>query len=149
MNRIFNFSAGPCTLPVPALESAAAEFLEFQGKGMSLIEMSHRSKEYDAVHMEAMDLVRRLYGVPDNYKILFLGGGDIFIDLSGLHYILANLIGVIVLIVKILFIVLILSVIKFSVARLRIDQMVKFSYRFMIPLSLLQLAIIILVKMYL
>ena len=75
MNRIFNFSAGPCTLPVPALESAAAEFLEFQGKGMSLIEMSHRSKEYDAVHMEAMDLVRRLYGVPDNYKILFLGGG--------------------------------------------------------------------------
>ncbi len=75
MNRIFNFSAGPCTLPVPALESAAAEFLEFQGKGMSLIEMSHRSKEYDAVHMEAMDLVRRLYGVPDNYKILFIGGG--------------------------------------------------------------------------
>ncbi len=75
MNRIFNFSAGPCTLPVPALESAAAEFLDYQGKGMSLIEMSHRSKEYDAVHMEAMDLVRRLYGVPDNYKILFLGGG--------------------------------------------------------------------------
>ena len=81
--------------------------------------------------------------------VLFLGGGDIFIDLSGLHYILANLIGVIVLIAKILVIVLILSVIKFAVARLRIDQMVKFSYRFMIPLSLLQLAIIILVKMYL
>ncbi len=75
MNRIFNFSAGPCTLPVPALESAAAEFMDFQGKGMSLIEMSHRSKEYDTVHMEAMDLVRRLYGVPANYKILFLGGG--------------------------------------------------------------------------
>ena len=75
MNRIFNFSAGPCTLPVPALEEAHAEFLDYQGKGMSLIEMSHRSKEYDAVHMEAMDLVRRLYGLPDNYKILFLGGG--------------------------------------------------------------------------
>jgi len=75
MNRIFNFSAGPCTLPVAALESAHAEFLEFQGKGMSLIEMSHRSKEYDAVHMEAMDLVRRLYGLPDNYKIMFIGGG--------------------------------------------------------------------------
>lgn len=75
MNRIFNFSAGPCTLPVPALEEAAAEFLEFQGKGMSLIEMSHRSKEYDTVHKEAMALVKRLYGLPDNYKVLFLGGG--------------------------------------------------------------------------
>lgn len=82
-------------------------------------------------------------------SVLFLGGGDMFIDLSSQHYILQNLIGVIVLIVKILVIVLILSVIKFAVARLRIDQMVKFSYRFMIPLSLLQLAIIILVKMYL
>jgi phosphoserine aminotransferase len=75
MNRIFNFSAGPCTLPVPALEEAHAEFLDYQGKGMSLIEMSHRSKEYDAVHMEAMDLVRRLYGLPENYKVMFLGGG--------------------------------------------------------------------------
>jgi phosphoserine aminotransferase len=75
MNRIFNFSAGPCTLPVPALEEAHAEFLDYQGKGMSIIEMSHRSKEYDAVHMEAMDLVKRLYGVPDNYKVMFLGGG--------------------------------------------------------------------------
>ena len=75
MNRIFNFSAGPCTLPVPALEEAHAEFMDYQGKGMSLIEMSHRSKEYDAVHMEAMDLVRRLYGLPENYKVLFLGGG--------------------------------------------------------------------------
>ncbi len=75
MNRIFNFSAGPCTLPVPALEEAHAEFLDYQGTGMSLIEMSHRSKEYDAVHMEAMGLVRRLYGLPENYKVLFLGGG--------------------------------------------------------------------------
>ncbi len=75
MNRIFNFSAGPCTLPLSALEEARAEFLDFQGKGMSLIEMSHRSAEYDAVHMEAMALVKRLYGLPDNYKVLFLGGG--------------------------------------------------------------------------
>ena len=80
--------------------------------------------------------------------VLFLGGGDIFIDMSGVHWFVADVIGFIVLLVKILLIVLILSVIKFSVARLRIDQMVKFSYRFMIPLSLLQLAIIILVKMY-
>jgi phosphoserine aminotransferase len=75
MNRIFNFSAGPCTLPYPALEEAQAEFLDYQGKGMSLIEMSHRSGEYDAVHAEAMALVKRLYGLPDNYKVLFLGGG--------------------------------------------------------------------------
>ncbi len=75
MNRIFNFSAGPCTLPVPALQSAADEFMDYDGKGMSLIEMSHRSKEYDAVHMEAMDLVKRLYGLPDNYKVMFIGGG--------------------------------------------------------------------------
>lgn len=75
MNRIFNFSAGPCTLPVPALQSAADEFMDYDGKGMSLIEMSHRSKEYDAVHMEAMDLVKRLYGTPDNYKVMFIGGG--------------------------------------------------------------------------
>jgi phosphoserine aminotransferase len=75
MNRIFNFSAGPCTLPVPALEEAHAEFLDYQGQGMSIIEMSHRSKEYDAVQLEAMALVKRLYGLPDNYKVLFLGGG--------------------------------------------------------------------------
>ncbi len=66
MNRIFNFSAGPCTLPESVIAEAAAEFEEFQGKGMSLVEMSHRSKEYDAVHMEAMDLVRRLYNLPAN-----------------------------------------------------------------------------------
>lgn len=81
--------------------------------------------------------------------VLFLGGGDIFIDLSGQSNLIINIVGFIVLLVKILFIVFILSALKFSVARLRIDQMVKFSYRFMIPLSLLQLAILILVKMYL
>jgi len=81
--------------------------------------------------------------------VLFLGGGDIFIDLSSLHWMVIDLIGIVVLLLKILIIVLILSVIKFAVARLRIDQMVKFSYRFMIPLSLLQLAIIILFKIYL
>ncbi len=75
MSRIFNFSAGPCTLPLPTLEEAQAEFLDFQGNGMSLIEMSHRSAGYDAVHMEAMALVKRLYGLPDNYKVMFLGGG--------------------------------------------------------------------------
>ncbi len=75
MNRIHNFSAGPCTLPVEALAEARDEFMDYQGKGMSLIEMSHRSPEYDAVHHEAMDLVKRLYGLPNNYKVMFLGGG--------------------------------------------------------------------------
>ena len=75
MSRIFNFAAGPCTLPLPVLEEAQAEFVDYQGAGMSLIEMSHRGKQYDAVHMEALDVVRRLYKLPDNYKVLFLGGG--------------------------------------------------------------------------
>ncbi len=75
MSRIINFSAGPCTLPLPALQSAADEFLDYQGKGMSLIEMSHRSREYEAVHFEAADLVKRLYGLSDDYTVLFLGGG--------------------------------------------------------------------------
>ena len=75
MSRIVNFSAGPCTLPLPALESAAAEFVDYQGSGMSLIEMSHRGKHYDAVHQEAIALFRELLNVPDNYKVLFIGGG--------------------------------------------------------------------------
>jgi phosphoserine aminotransferase len=75
MSRIFNFSAGPCTLPLSALESAAAEFVDYQGAGMSLIEMSHRSKEYDAVHEEALALFRELLNVPESHKILFIGGG--------------------------------------------------------------------------
>jgi len=75
MSRIFNFSAGPCTLPLSALESAAAEFVDYQGTGMSLIEMSHRSKEYDAVHEEALALFRELLNIPDSHKVLFIGGG--------------------------------------------------------------------------
>jgi phosphoserine aminotransferase len=75
MKRIFNFSAGPCTLPVSALEQARDEMVEFQGQGMSLIEMSHRSKTYDQIHHEAMSLVTELLGLPSNYKVLLLGGG--------------------------------------------------------------------------
>jgi phosphoserine aminotransferase len=75
VSRIHNFSAGPCTLPLPALESAAAELVDYQDTGMSLIEMSHRSKPYDAVHQNAIALVKELLGLPDNYQVLFLGGG--------------------------------------------------------------------------
>lgn len=75
MGRIFNFNAGPSTLPLPVLEKAAGEFVEFNGKGMSIVEMSHRSPDYDAVHTNAMTLIRELLGLPDDYKVLFIGGG--------------------------------------------------------------------------
>ncbi len=75
MKRIFNFSAGPCTLPQSALEQARDEMVDYHGQGMSLIEMSHRSKTYDQVHHDAMSLVKELLGLPDNYQVLLLGGG--------------------------------------------------------------------------
>ncbi len=73
--RIFNFSAGPCTLPLPALEKAQAEFVDYQGAGMSLIEMSHRGKHYDAVHSQALANLRELLDVPATHDILLLQGG--------------------------------------------------------------------------
>jgi phosphoserine aminotransferase len=75
VNRIFNFAAGPCTLPLPALERAQSEFVDYQGKGMSLIEMSHRSKEYDAVHTGAIANMRELLSVPETHDILYVQGG--------------------------------------------------------------------------
>ena len=75
MSRVYNFTAGPCTLPLPVLESAAAELSDYQGRGMSIIEMSHRSPEYDAVHRQATSLVKELLDLPENYRVLFLGGG--------------------------------------------------------------------------
>ena len=75
VKRVYNFYAGPATLPLPALEKAQEELLDFSGTGMSVLEISHRSKEYDKVHNEATDLVRDLMGVPNDYKILWLQGG--------------------------------------------------------------------------
>ncbi len=75
MARVHNFSAGPSTLPVPVLEQIRDEIVEFRGMGMSLIEASHRSKEYDAVHCETIALIKELLSVPDKYSILLLGGG--------------------------------------------------------------------------
>jgi phosphoserine aminotransferase len=75
MARIFNFNAGPSTLPLEVLEKAQAEFLDYQGTGMSLMELSHRSPEYDAVHNDTQILLRELMGIPNNYKIIFIGGG--------------------------------------------------------------------------
>ena len=73
--RVHNFCAGPCTLPLSVLEEVKSELLDFQGSGMSVIEMSHRSPEYEAVHEEALFLFRENYAVPDDFSILFLQGG--------------------------------------------------------------------------
>jgi len=75
MTRVYNFAAGPSTLPTAALKEAAAELVDYRGTGMSLIEMSHRGGHYDAVHREAISLVRELLAVPADYHILFLQGG--------------------------------------------------------------------------
>ena len=75
MARAHNFNAGPAGLPLPALERAQRELLDFEGTGMSIMEHSHRGKAYEAVHNEAIALTRELLGVPDDYYVLFLQGG--------------------------------------------------------------------------
>jgi phosphoserine aminotransferase len=75
MTRVHNFGAGPAALPLPVLEKAQAELTDFGGGGMSIMEMSHRSKGYDAVHQAAIAGVRRLMNVSENYEILLLQGG--------------------------------------------------------------------------
>lgn len=75
MARVHNFGAGPAALPLAVLERAQAELLDFGGAGMSVMEMSHRSKEYDAVHQAAEANVRSLLAVSDDYSVLFLPGG--------------------------------------------------------------------------
>jgi phosphoserine aminotransferase len=73
--RLYNFSAGPCTLPLEILETAAAELTNYRGSGMSVMEMSHRSKVYDEIHKKALADLRELLDVPANYQILLLQGG--------------------------------------------------------------------------
>ena len=75
--KVFNFSAGPAVLPRPVLERAAAEMLDWHGSGMSVMEMSHRGKEFIAIHGKAEADLRTLLGVPASYKVLFLQGGAI------------------------------------------------------------------------
>lgn len=75
MGRVFNFGAGPAALPLPVLEKAHKEFFDFQSSGMSVMEMSHRSKTYKSVIDAAEAGVRRIMSVPDNYSVLFLQGG--------------------------------------------------------------------------
>jgi len=73
--RVINFNAGPAGLPLPALERAREELVEFQGSGMSIMEHSHRGKEYEGVHNEAISLFTELLGIPDTHQVLFLQGG--------------------------------------------------------------------------
>ena len=75
MNRVFNFSAGPSMLPVPVLEAAARDMMSYNGSGMSVMEMSHRSAVYDEIIKDAEKKLRQLMNIPDNYKVLFLQGG--------------------------------------------------------------------------
>ena len=75
MSRVFNFSAGPAVLPEEVLREAAAEMMDYKGCGMSVMEMSHRSKMFESIIGEAEADLRELLNIPDNYKVLFLQGG--------------------------------------------------------------------------
>ncbi|MCH7322809.1 3-phosphoserine/phosphohydroxythreonine transaminase [Solibacillus sp. MA9] len=73
--RAFNFNAGPSALPLEVLQKAQAELVDFQGTGMSVMELSHRSATFEAVHNEAIARLRKLFEIPENYEVLFLQGG--------------------------------------------------------------------------
>ena len=73
--RVYNFSAGPAQLPLPVLERAASELTDWGGSGMSVLEVSHRGKDFVACTVDAEATLRRLLAVPENYRVLFLQGG--------------------------------------------------------------------------
>ena len=75
MERVYNFAAGPAVLPEEVLREAAEEMLNYKGTGMSVMEMSHRSKAFETIIQEAEQDLRDLMNIPDNYKVLFLQGG--------------------------------------------------------------------------
>ena len=75
MSRVYNFSAGPSMLPEAVLKKAAAEMMDYNGSGQSVMEMSHRSKVYDEIFQAAKALLRKVMNIPENYQILFLQGG--------------------------------------------------------------------------
>jgi phosphoserine aminotransferase len=75
MRNVFIFNPGPSVLPEPVLESTSKAVLNFAGTGMSIMEVSHRSKQFDALLIETVDLLKKVMEIPDNYKILFLQGG--------------------------------------------------------------------------
>ncbi len=73
--RVYNFNAGPAGLPLPVLEKVKDELLDYAGTGMSVLEISHRSKEYEKINQDSIDLLRAAMGLPSDYKVLWLGGG--------------------------------------------------------------------------
>src|ERR1700688_44022 len=75
MRTLYNFNAGPAMLPPSVLEQVQAELRDYQGRGMSIMEMSHRSKEFEAINAGAEAAFKRLLGVGDGYRVLFLQGG--------------------------------------------------------------------------
>jgi len=75
MERIYNFNPGPAVLPLSVLEEVQSEFLNYKGSGMSIVESSHRGKEYEAVNKETEALIKELFVVPENYRVLFCQGG--------------------------------------------------------------------------
>ena len=88
-HRVFNFNPGPATLPLEVLQQVQKELLDYKGTGMSIMESSHRSPEYDEINNDTMALVHELFGLGDDYKVLFLGGGAstqfIMVPLNLLH----------------------------------------------------------------
>lgn len=73
--RVYNFSAGPSMLPLEVIEEAGRNIADYNGSGMSVMEMSHRSKWYDQINTEALDLIRELMHLPDDYHVIMVQGG--------------------------------------------------------------------------
>lgn len=73
--RIYNFNPGPAALPLPVLEEAQKDLLNYKGEGISVLEMSHRSKTFDGIIKDAERLLKEVMEIPDNYKVLFMQGG--------------------------------------------------------------------------
>ena len=74
----YNFNAGPAALPLPVLEAVQAEFVNFKGTGMSIVELSHRGKDYEAVHNHAKSMLYKLLSIPDDYEVLFVQAAPAF-----------------------------------------------------------------------
>lgn len=92
MQRAYNFNAGPSAMPLEVLQEAQAEFLNYADTGMSIIEMSHRSQEYAALHAETKTLLRELMEIPEDYEIMFIqGGGSTQFLMTAANFILKNM----------------------------------------------------------
>jgi phosphoserine aminotransferase len=91
INRVFNFNAGPATLPLPVLERIREELLDWRGSGMSVMEMSHRSPEYESINASAEQKLRSLLAIPDDYAVIFLqGGGSLQFSMVPMNFCLSG-----------------------------------------------------------